>query len=411
MPLSFTTPHIKLMTTIHAFAIVLLLAFTASPASSQTAPVVSTVVGVQRAGTTLVDITYDLADSDSSVLNVTLQISSDAGATWTVPITSATGQVGAGISPGSGRAIVWNAGTDWNNLLSTTMRYRITADDTPAGMALIPAGSFTMGRTSFDGDTIASPVSVYVSSFYMAKYEVTKALWDEVRTWGLANGYTDIPAGGTIWKAADHPVQGISWYAVVKWCNARSQKEGLAPSYTLSSAIYQTGDSDAVVCDWSTSGYRLPTEAEWEKAARGGVSGQRFPWGDTITHSQANYSSDASYSYDVSLTRTYNPIYMIGGSPYTSPVGSFAANGYGLYGMAGNVFERCWDWYLDSYSTNELSDPRGPATGVSRVMRGGSWSTFAETCRAGSRYSRPPGESPPDGAKNIGFRPARSLVP
>ena len=128
MPLSVTTPHIKLMTPIHAFVIVLLLAFTASPARSQTAPVVSNVVGVQRAGTKLVDITYDLADSDSSVLNVTLQISSDVGATWTVPITSATGQVGPGITPGSGRAIVWNAGTDWNNLLSTTMRYRITAD-------------------------------------------------------------------------------------------------------------------------------------------------------------------------------------------------------------------------------------------------------------------------------------------
>lgn len=128
MPLSVTTPHIKLMTTIHAFAIVLLLAFTASPAHSQTAPVVSNVVGVQRAGTKLVDITYDLADSDSSVLNVTLQISSDVGATWTVPITSATGQVGPGITPGSGRAIVWDAGTDWNNLISTTMRYRITAD-------------------------------------------------------------------------------------------------------------------------------------------------------------------------------------------------------------------------------------------------------------------------------------------
>jgi formylglycine-generating enzyme required for sulfatase activity len=281
----------------------------------------------------------------------------------------------------------------------------------PPDMALIPAGAFMMGNSVPEDPDItdAPPVSVYVSAFYMAKYEVTKALWDEVRTWGLANGYTDLTQGDG--KAADHPVQSISWYDMVKWCNARSEKEGLTPCYTLSSVTYQTGDSDAVTCNWSASGYRLPTEAEWEKAARGGVSGQRFPWGDTITHSQANYSSDASYSYDVSLTRTYNPIYMIGGSPYTSPVGSFAANGYGLYGMAGNVFERCWDWYLDSYSTNELSDPRGPATGVSRVMRGGSWSTFAETCRAGSRYSRPPGESPPDGAKNIGFRPARSLVP
>jgi hypothetical protein len=268
------------------------LALFSQDAQSQAAPVVSNVVGVQRAGTKLVDITYDLVNTDSSGLNVTLQISSDAGATWTVPTTSATGQVGTGISPGSGHAIVWNAGTDWNNQLSTTMRYRITADDagTPPGMALIPAGSFTMGRKSGDTDADAPPVSVYVSAFYMAKYEVTNALWDEVRTWGLANGYTDLPTGGG--KAADHPVQTISWYAAVKWCNARSEKEGLTPCYTVSGVIHKTGDGDAVTCNWNASGYRLPTEAEMEKAARGGVSGKRFLWGETITHSQANYNSE-----------------------------------------------------------------------------------------------------------------------
>ena len=393
------------MKTFQVFAIALVLVFTASPALSQTAPVVSNVVGVQRAGTKLVDITYDLVDTDSAELYVTLQISSDAGSTWTVPATSATGQIGVGIPPGSGRSIVWNAGMNWNDLLSTTMRYRITAHDslTPAGMALIPAGSFTMGRTSGDTDADAPPVSVYVSAFYMAKYEVTKALWDEVRTWGLANGYTDLPVGAG--NAEDHPVQRISWYAVVKWCNARSQKEGLTPCYTVSSVTYKAGNSNAVACDWGANGYRLPTEAEREKATRGGSSGQRFPWGDTITHSQANYYSSTSFSYDVSQTRGNHPTYATG----TSPVGSFAANGYGLYDTAGNVWDWCWDWYSGSYYVNGASDPRGPASGTNRVLRGGCWENNEFYSRAAFRS----GNSPPSDANNhrIGFRTVRSLVP
>jgi formylglycine-generating enzyme required for sulfatase activity len=76
---------------------------------------------------------------------------------------------------------------------------------------------------------------------------------------------------------------------MVKWCNARSEKENLTPCYRVAGAVYKTTQNNAVVCDWSASGYRVPSEAEWEKAARGGLSGKRFPWGDTINHSYANY--------------------------------------------------------------------------------------------------------------------------
>jgi len=293
---------------------------------------------------------------------------------------------------------------------SAFFRMKITSTPpAPSGdMVLIPAGSFTMGRTSGDLDSDQPPVTVTVSAFSMGKYEVTKELWDEVRTWGAANGYTDLPAGngGLASKGANHPVHSINWFEMVKWCNARSQKEGFTPVYTVSGAVMKTGTS-VPTPNWSVNGYRLPSEAEWEKAARGGVSGQRFPWGDTITHSQANYYSSTGYAYDVSPTRNYHPTYGTGSIPYSSPVGSFPTNGYGLYDMAGNMWEWCWDWYGASTYVNGATDPRGAASGTGRVLRGGSWGGYAIRCRAADRDN----VNPTNSSSYDGFRVARSSVP
>jgi len=183
---------------------------------------------------------------------------------------------------------------------STQRFYRVVIPgDTnpPTGMALIPAGSFTMGSTFNDGGLNELPThSVYVSAFYMDKTEVTKALWDSVYVWAIAHGYGFDNVG--LGKATNHPVHTVNWYDTMKWCNARSEKEGRMAVYYTDAAqttVYRTGQVD-VQNDWVkwNAGYRLPTEAEWEKAARGGASGHRFPWSDvdTITQIQANYITD-----------------------------------------------------------------------------------------------------------------------
>jgi sulfatase modifying factor 1 len=159
-----------------------------------------------------------------------------------------------------------------------------------------------------------------------------------------------------------------------------------------------------VFANWNNNGYRLPTEAEWEKAARGGLNGLRFPWGNTIDWSQANYFSywvnDTNYFfYDLAPTNGYAPSFNDGVPPYTSPGGSFAANGYGLYDMAGNVQEWCWDWYDNNLVSAGSpyaggTDPRGPASSPLglRVTRGGSWSinNYANLARCAQRVSHFP---------------------
>ncbi len=367
------------------------------------APTVSNVTFAQRAdGSKLVDVSYDLADTVAGATSsIALAVSSDNGATYAVPVNSVTGAVGDGVALGTGKKIVWDAGTDWPGQSSNQLKVQVRAWDlqqeTGYGFVRIPGGSYQIGD-NLDGLSDAPVTSVSLSGYYLSVNDTTKAQWDAVRTWGGSNGYTDLVVGGG--KASNHPVPTVSWYDAVNWANAARETEGLTPCYKVSGSVYRTGNSAAVVCDWSANGYRLPTEAEWEVAARGGLSGKRFPWGDTITHSQANYYSDSGYAYDVSPTRGYHPAYASGGHPYTSPVGSFAANGYGLKDMAGNVFQWCWDWY-GTYSGG--NDPKGSAAGSFRVLRGGGWNGIAVN---GARCARR-GSGAPSSAGGYGFRLAR----
>ena len=286
--------------------------------------------------------------------------------------------------------------------------YRVLALGTnspvPPGMALIPAGSFTMGNCMDPGEGYPDELplhTVYVSAFYMDKYLVTKSLWDTVYQWAIGHGYSfdDVGSG----KGVSHPVYWINWYDCVKWCNARSEQEGRVPAYYTSAGqttVYRSGQA-GVQTNWVkwSSGYRLPTEAEWEKAARGGLSGHRFPWGDTISESRANYyGNTGSYSYDLG-PNGFNAAFTTGATPYTSPAGYFGANRYGLYDMAGNVWEWCWDWY-GGYSSGSQTDPRGPASGSYRVDRCGGCYADAVNCRAAYRSL----DYPTDRFTDVGFR-------
>ena len=338
-------------------------------------PVVTNVRAAQRTATKLVDIFYDLVDADSATVTVAIALSGDGGANYNLPAATFTGDYGGGVRPGANKRAVWNAGADWNGLFTSHGRARVVAEDGtgPIGMAFIPAGTFIMGD--------APTRSVAVSSFYMDRFEVTKELWDQVYQWAAGNGYGfDQQASGL---KANHPVQSVSWYDVVKWCNARSQKENRTPAYYTDAAqtlIYKAGNLDltAAMVKWTSNGYRLPTEAEWEKAARGGQAGNEYPWGNTISPSQANYGNNKGST---------TPVGYYNGSQV--PAGVDMANGYGLYDMAGNVWEWCWDWY-GGYDTSALIDTRGPSSGSYRVIRGGGWEDGTVTLRCAFRgYGSP----------------------
>ncbi len=274
-------------------------------------------------------------------------------------------------------------------------------------MALLPRCCYVMGDTT-DESRDAPLHKVKLDSIMMARHEVTLGLWNNTRLWGRKHGYSDLPPG--VGKADNHPVCGITWADAVKWCNALSEKEGLSPCYFSDISKRMVARQGMVDIgnhhvDWRATGYRLPTEAEWEFAARGGFSDRRFPWGNEITHEQANYHASNLIDYDKSQREGPLPV-LKGSMPYTAPVGSFKPNGFGLYDMTGNVAEWCWDFYEMTYGTPTamLDNPHGPDNGKQCVVRGGSWRHTADDARCASRLSLP-GDLP---VHYVGFRMVRT---
>ena len=281
-----------------------------------------------------------------------------------------------------------------------------------SGMVLIPAGEYTIGDT-VDQEYDAIPANVYVSGFYIDVNLVTYGQWINIGFWAASNGYSfdyNDFVGSLTSKGPNYPANSMDWYDAVKWCNARSQFVGLTPAYYTDEAmtqVYDSGDVDTLYVDWTGPGYRLPTEAEWEKAARGGLSGLRFPWGDLISETNANYEGSNSIPYDLG-PNGYNPAGTnTTTGVYTTLGGTFAPNGYGLYDMAGNLSEFCWDWYdPPPYPAGSAylggTDPRGPDSSIVgyRSVRSGGYDNNAGGLRCAGRGA----VYPPTPNYNVGFR-------
>jgi len=225
------------------------------------------------------------------------------------------------------------------------------AKEVPQVFIRVEGGTFQMG--SGNGENDEKPVhSVTVSSFYMSDHEVTQKEFRDITGKKLKTTHESDSAAA----------ESVSWYDAVEYCNALSIKKGLTPCYTINKNKKDPNNKDendtakwTVTCDFSADGYRLPTEAEWEYAARGGNKSKGYKY------SGSNKSNDVAWR--VENREEYDDVH---------EVKEKAPNELGLYDMSGNVFEWCWDWKGD-YSSQAQTNPVGPSSGEGRVMRGGSY--------------------------------------
>ncbi|HWB02798.1 MAG TPA: SUMF1/EgtB/PvdO family nonheme iron enzyme [Verrucomicrobiales bacterium] len=361
------------------------------PLSLQAAPPnISNVTAGQRAGTKLVDIHYNVSDLDSNSLTVQIELSANGGRTYDLPAKSLTGAVGAGVPPGTGKLITWDAGKDWNGNWSPNCKARLWAHDgstpvPPLGMVYIPAGTFDMGSSP---DVIGKPVTL-THSFFMDRTEVTAELWNEVRDWSITHGYIQdgLPRiGDGVYLAPGHPIHSVNFNSCVIWCNARSEKEGLTPCYyddeaqsTVMRSFKPTLTKSKV--KWTANGYRLPTEAEWERASRGGMYRKNYFSGDTLNTNQANgVASGDPFEVNPALDGPAGttPCNYYNGTQV--PAGPDCANGYGLYDTAGNVMEWCWPSDPGAAPTDPINDvwytsifDVGRGAFYTANSRGGGW--------------------------------------
>ena len=287
-------------------------------------------------------------------------------------------------------------------------------------MVNIPANTtgFSMGSAAVGGAAIPVHTVASITAFAMAKYEVKYADWLTVKTWAGANGYTFANAGlmGSASQTDQHPVTTVNWRDAIVWCNAASQKDGLTPVYytdagfatvlktsTNNGSINSTaGSEDNPYVNWSANGYRLPTEAEWEYAARY-IDGTTFMRGDAPSGWQDTNTANATVD-----TAENNAVawYTTNSGAATQVVGTRLGNALGLFDMSGNVYEWVWDWWAVAFTTSTPytdADSKGPTSGTSRVYRGGSYNASAVFLRNSHRVNG----APQTIDAGIGFRPVR----
>ena len=304
-----------------------------------TAPVVfNTSIQQRTDGSKIVDFYYDLFDANGDNSEIGLKLSEDGGTTFNIIPTPAllSGDIGQNINPGFGKHIVWDAGAENRDYDANLFMARFTAE---YGQWPIPENFvFVQGGTA---------AGITVSSFYIDKYELTNAEWNAVMSSGGGDSY---------------PHANVSWFGAIEYCNRRSMQEGLPACYSYLNygtnpdnwpAGWNTAYQNHVNvnCDWSAIGYRLPSEAEWEYAARGGLNTHNYTYSGSNDLNQVGWYSGNS-----------------GSSAH--PVGQLVANELGTFDMSGNLWEWCWDVY----------------SGSLRVRRGGGWDSHASYCTVSFRY-------------------------
>jgi formylglycine-generating enzyme required for sulfatase activity len=348
-------------------------------------PVVSNVTSSQRAGTKLVDITYTVEDADGDMLKIRLEISDDGGVTYQVPAFSLTGHIGDNITPGAGKKIVWDAKEDWDGEYSDKMRVKVIASDTKGFPGLewgneVPPGGFLMGQ---DGGTEGSGPSRHVNipwSYWLSKYEIRVDQYAEYLNMALVSGYIN-RLGTSEVKTLPNKYSGILSNDSLLMIELGDDKD---IRWNVNKFEAVQGRANHPVCvSWYGAiafaqhyGYDLPTEAEWEKAARGpdhDDEGEHrvYPWSDTISSGHANYNAHP-------FGNKSTPVGYFNGDQ--TPVGPDTKNAYGLYDIVGNLSEwtRSNDLTVETYPREEsLSNSRHSYTAENNyhksVLRGGDF--------------------------------------
>jgi len=272
----------------------------------------------------------------------------------------------------------------------------------PEGMVWVPAGSFTMGpdiwSIYYGGNGEETVEVTFSKGFYIGKYLVTQDLYETVMETNPSyfhGGAGREPEEGEV--QGKRPVEQVNWYHAIAFCNRLSILEGLTPVYSVEGISNTNAGAwlhtevptsnnatwNAVTADWTTNGYRLPTDAQWEFAARGGNSSEGY------TYSGSNDVGEVAW-------------YSANSGSKTHEVGKKAPNELGIYDMSGNLWEWCWDRY-ENYPSGPVTDYTGAVSGSFRVIRGGSWYDSAELAQSVGRiYDSPDGRD-----STLGFRLVR----
>ena len=368
-----------------ALSATLLFAATSGVAPAQT---VTNVRASQLADKT-VEVLYDLTGAASGGATVSVAFSSDGGTTYTiVPAGGAlSGNVGVAVASGTNRRIVWTAastlpaqtyGTNYKAAVTATQpgtEVTVTlAGGVPLTMVRISAGTFQMGSPSTERNRSSDETLHQVtltSDYYMGKYLVTQAQWQAVMETAMSTEC------GSYGIGASYPVYCVRWIETGGFIEK------------LNTYLTSTGQAGA-------GKFRLPTEAEWERAARGGTP-TRFSFGDALDCTDYSFSSSC-FSADPYVW------WCVNSGSTSHPVGTKRANPYGLFDMHGNLYEWCEDWY-GAYGSLAQTNPTGPITGSYRVYRGGGWVNILTFTRSAYRDAAYPGYR----YLNLGFRLSRSL--